>query len=563
MKRSRRTARSESLRPGRTSRELASDPSVLRVAKAALAEAHRARALLRAVGHQRPYLVSHLLKDEEGFRTEARYGTLFAEERRRERHCFTDVRVGSYRYDHLQDGGLLDNSREAEHYELSRLPVGVHVDGVLHGLWKLTECRYREAVESLLRKRADELHYRNEHRELGAFQRVDPIVSTRVGPAPEIDVEHWTRFAERASAIGRRHPELTTCTVEVEARHITRTFVSSEGALVIDRTPIWSLFCHLTYMVHETGEYLPWTITRHVTSPDELPTLDAFKREIRKTLRVLAKIARAPSLRAYSGPVWLDPQPAGLLVHEALGHRLEGNRLLSKGEGQTFRDALETGLLPPTLRVYDDPRLTTFEGQSVIGHYRFDDEGMPATHAELLADGGVRGFLTTRAPVAPRHKSNGHARAETFERPVSRMAVTVVEGTEPVSARDMRRMLLEEVRRRNLPFGVRVLDAEGGETATKAYDFQAFLGEVKLATRIFPDGSEELIRGVNFVGTPLNAVGGIVAVGNDRRVDNSYCGAESGYVPVTTISPSVLVEDLELQSDARRALGAYTYPLPW
>jgi predicted Zn-dependent protease len=261
--------------------------------------------------------------------------------------------------------------------------------------------------------------------------------------------------------------------------------------------------------------------------------------------------------------VWLDPRPAGLLIHEALGHRLEGNRMLSKGEGQTFRDALETGMLPPALRVYDDPSLTHVGGESLIGHYRYDDEGVAASRADMIDEGRVGGFLTTRMPIGPRHRSNGHARCETFERPVSRMAVTMVEAADPVPEAEMRRLLLQEVKRRNLPFGVRILDAEGGETATKAYDFQAFLGEIKVATRIFPDGREELIRGANFVGTPLNAVGGIVAAGTRAEVDNSYCGAESGYVPVSTVSPAVVVEDLELQSDARRALGAYTYPLPW
>ncbi len=563
MSHDRRSSRPAPRSVGRVEPKTTSDPNVLRIARAALAEAHRAREQLRAPGHRRPYFVSYLLRDEEGFRTEARYGTLFAEERRRERHCFSDVRVGSYRYDHLSDGGLLDNSRESEHYELSRLPVGSRVDGVLHGLWKLTECRYREAIESLLRKRADELHYRDEHRGLGALQRVDPVVDTRLRELPELDVTHWTRFAEKASAVGKRHPELTTCAVEVEARHLTRSFVSSEGSLVLDRRPIWSLMCHLTYVVPETGEYLPWSITYHVGSPEELPSLPAFRREIGRTIRLLREIARAPTLRAYSGPVWLDPRPAGLLVHEALGHRLEGNRLLSKGEGQTFRDALETGLLPPVLRVTDDPGITEWEGSTLIGSYRYDDEGTAAGAAELIAGGGVRGFLTGRMPVGPRHRSNGHARAESFERPVSRMAVTVVEAEEAVDDATMRRLLIEEVERRNLPFGVRILAADGGETATKAYDFQAFLGEIKLATRIFPDGREELVRGVNFVGTPLNVVGGIVAAGNRCEVDNSYCGAESGYVPVSTISPSVLVEDLELQSDARRPLGAYTYPLPW
>src|SRR5690606_3044416 len=120
-----------------------------------------------------------------------------------------------------------------------------------------------------------------------------------------------------------------------------------------------------------------------------------------------------------------------------------------------------------------------------------------------------------------------------------------------------------EVKRRRLPYGVHVLLADSGETATKSYDFQAFLGNIRAAKRIFPDGREELLRDVSFVGTPLNAVRGIIASGTRRELDNSYCGAESGAVPVSTISPALLIENLELQSSARSPTAPLTYSLPW
>ena len=77
----------------------------------------------------------------------------------------------------------------------------------------------------------------------------------------------------------------------------------------------------------------------------------------------LRALAEAPRLRSYSGPVLLEPGPAGLLIHEALGHRLEGNRLLSSGEGQTFRDSRGCQILPEFLTMFDDPSLKAFEGQ--------------------------------------------------------------------------------------------------------------------------------------------------------------------------------------------------------
>ncbi len=536
--------------------------SIKRLVAALSHEAHRAQRELKARGHRRPYFVSYLVRDIEQYWIDARFGTLFADERRRWRRAFADVRVGSYRADHVTDGGLNDNSTKSEAYSYSSLPIGENLGGVMHGIWQLTEARYREAAEDLLEKRAEELHVRDPNRSLPAFERRDPIIHQAVPEFPEVDRERWVSYVEAASAIGRRERDLVGCEVELTVRNTTRLFVSTEGSVIADRQPLWQMSVMLD-LSSEAGVTVPWNLSHFVVDPSELPSLDALKKEMRAALRTMRKIASADTLRAYSGPVLLDPRPAGLLMHEAIGHRLEGNRLLSSGEGQTFRDALGSELLPAGLTMYDDPTLSHFDGQSLVGHYLYDDEGVPTGRAELVDRGRIRGYLTSRAPVARGHHSNGHARNESFERPVSRMGVTMVEAHEGVDDATLKRRLIEEVKRRNLPFGVHVLVADSGETATKSYDFQAFLGNIRAATRVYPDGREELVRDVSFVGTPLNAVRGVIAAGVRREVDNSYCGAESGAVPVSTVSPALLLENLELQSSARSPNAPLTYSLPW
>ena len=212
----------------------------------------------------------------------------------------------------------------------------------------------------------------------------------------------------------------------------------------------------------------------------------------------------------------------------------------------------------------DDPRMTTFEGRSLVGAFDYDDEGVASREAKLIDDGKLAGFLTSRSPIGKKHKSNGHARSAHHARPMSRMGVTVVEATsDAMSEAQLFQAFLEEIREQEVPFGIRIVEAFGGETSTEAYDFQAFLGEIEVATRVYPDGREELVRGVDFVGTPLNAMRGIVAAGSNRIVDNAWCGAESGYVPVSTICPALLVDELELQSKPMRPMTQYSYPVPW
>jgi predicted Zn-dependent protease len=517
---------------------------------------------MRIPGHPRPYYLSFLVRDEEAWTIKAKYGALTMNARDRKRSGFVDVRVGSYRYDHVRDGGLDDNDKEAESYGYVDLPFDGDLDGLRHGLWRLTDARYREAVEALLHKKSHELTYRNPNPNLRAFEKRPAVVDLRWRDFPEVDREHWSEYVRRCSRTIKRYPEIKDSYVEFRADHVSRVFVNSEGSRLVHGQVVWSIDCYL-WLLSPRGDAFPWTISHVVADPAELPSATELNREIRRAVDRLRRLSEVPTLHSFSGPALLEPVPAGLLMHEAIGHRLEGNRLLSPGEGQTFKDALGRKVLPEFLTVRDDPRLERFQKRSLVGHYPWDDEGVEAQDARLIDHGHLRGYMTTRVGITPRHHSNGHARAVYHQRPISRMGVLIVESANGLDDAGLKQALLDEIRRQKVPFGMRIMEASSGETATDAYNFQAFLGEVNLAAKVYPDGREEWVHGVNFVGTPLNAARNIVACGNRYEVDNAFCGAESGYIPVSTISPALLISELELQSKPDSPYTPYTYRLPW
>lgn len=517
---------------------------------------------MRIPGHPSPYFLSYLLRHDEEWRLEAKFGALTTDWHEQRRNCLADVRVGSYRRDQVRGGGLKDNATDVESYEMVRMPIAGSADGLRFALWRLTEAKYREACDDLLHKKAVQLNYLDEHRALPAFQKCAPVEAVHFESLPEFDPDAYRTLALKASASLKQFPFARDGYVRVTAHNAVRIFVSSEGTTIIQATPYRTIELYLWYLSPK-GHTFPQSKSFFVTDPAELPDLRQLNRAFRELYQRAEALANAPLLRSYTGPVLLDPKPAGLLIHEALGHRLEGNRLLSQGEGQTFRDSVGSEVVLPGLHVRDDPRLREFQGQSLVGHYLYDDEGVPAQNAELIREGVLRGFLTSRTPIAKRHQSNGHGRSAYHGRAMSRMGVTVVEADQGLSDDDLMQAFLEEIRAQQVPYGIRILEAYGGETTTEAYDFQAFLGDIDMAARVYPDGRQELVRGVDFVGTPLNAVRGIVAAGSRQEIDNAYCGAESGYVPVTTVSPALIVEDLELQSKPSRPMTQYAYPMPW
>src|SRR3989442_6112336 len=99
----------------------------------------------------------------------------------------------------------------------------------------------------------------------------------------------------------------------------------------------------------------------------------------------------------------------------------------------------------------------------------------------------------------------------------------------------------------------------GGYTRTARSGPQAFTVLPLVVPRVYPDGRpDELVRGVNIVGTPLESFSKIVATADDTAVFNGYCGAESGWVPVSAISPSILVSEMEIE---KREQGADRPPI--
>lgn len=499
-------------------------------------------------GFPKPYYCSFLLKDQHWMSTSASSGSTYRNLNDRARNVYCDLRVGSYDYDQVIDGGVKEWDEDLESNTFSSLPIDdKDYDGLRINIWKLLESKFREALQEFNQKEASRISTVDPNGGLKSFSRSKRTSYKKFIKLDEVDQEYWVRFCKRASAWLSELPRLSGSWVEFEATQETRVFVSTEGSSIVQNSQVFSLSANLHRLTSE-GSKLEQEIIINCGSLSELPSFAEFKKQAMEKYHQLNKLARAQRIHAFSGPVLLYPGPAGLLFHEVVGHRLEGSRLLASGEGQTFKDQEGKQLFNLPVTVRDNPKLKEFQGKKCIGAYDFDDEGVPAQDALLIEDGVLKGFLTTRAAIKKgRFQSNGHARTRQHQRPISRMAVTVVEAENGQPLDKLKARLVSEIKRQKKPFGMIVYETSGGETDTTSYDFQAFAGDISYATLLYPNGREVCVRGVNFVGTPLQALNNIVAVGDTPELDNAYCGAESGMIPISTISPAVLLSNLELQ----------------
>jgi predicted Zn-dependent protease len=498
----------------------------------------------------------------ESYNVWARYGALHQVRREHRRVCYADVRVGSYRYDHTSKGGLTDQGEENEGIELVDLPIENDMDSFRFSLWRLTDAKFRDAVSRYHGKKSRDVSYLDQNRSLPSFQKMEADIDICSLHRFQVDQDYWRLYVKRASIFFKKFPEIKNSYVELSAELVTKVFVNSEGIQRSWQEPIFSLNVYFWYHTKRLDQ--DYSIVHHVAAIDELPDLETLKAEVERKIQQFQAVEHGDEMTSFSGPVLLAPKAAGLFLHEVVGHRLEGSRLLSESEGRTFKDKLLQKIMHEDITIYDDPTIERFQGKTLIAHYPYDDEGAEAKRAHLVERGVLKGFLTTRSPLSKQgHESNGHARNQTDERPISRMANLIVQSHSQHTWEDLKQKLLQEIQRQKVPYGMILLDVEGGETETEAYNFQAFLGQITVAVKVFPNGRETYVRGVDFVGTPLSSLSHIIAVGRDHLVDNGFCGAESGTIPVSTVAPALLLNTLELQAKSPSKVTQYAMPLPW
>ncbi|MBE7440049.1 MAG: hypothetical protein HS115_16480 [Spirochaetales bacterium] len=508
------------------------------------------------------YYLSYLYRNQRTESISAVLGAISKHHTTARRTVFCDVRVGSYTYDNVTSGGLFDNSEKAESNDYLVMPSELEADAFRFALWKLTDARYREALEQFYQKKSRAVHYIDENRALKSRMRQSAFQNARTSPLPEVDPEEIKRRMRRLSSKVRGHAEIKNSVIRFRANHQQKIFCSAEGRAVIEQKALFEWNAQV-WVLTPNGTGISQELNFMEGHPDALPEEKELIRLLEDRMALLKRLMQKKPLNSYSGPVLLSPQAAGLFFHEVIGHRLEGSRLLSPDDGSTFRDLRGRQIAPSFIDIIDDPTARAYGKHTLTGHFTYDDEGNPARRVVLVEKGVLRSFLTSASPIPGQKNINGHARAEEHERPISRMGNLFIQNRNPLSDVQLRELFLEEIRRQNKPYGIYVKECLGGETETSSYDFQAFKGEILRASRVFPDGQEEDIYGVDFVGTPLSSLENIMAMGGQIDVDNSYCGAESGMIPVSTIAPAALMQTMELQGKERGKLTQYSMPLPY
>jgi TldD protein len=535
------------------------------VLDAMTAEAKRSMERLRLPGYEPPYFLSYQVKDVRQEEVSGRFGALFDDATRHDRKLLVDVRVGSYELDSSgRDELSMFLGQEGQTWFAPKdAPVEDDPQALRNALWLVTDEKYKEALSSYFKKKSKGVYRADDPDRAPSLSR-DPPQRHVDPPLPfAFDRARWRAEVRGLTAAFRDHPGIFDASMRVTADREIRWFTSSEGAALVTEAQLFAVHVQAVARAGD-GQLLENSRDFYARSEATLPSPEKLAAEVRALTLELEALQKAPALDPYTGPAILAPEATGVLFHEAVGHRLEGDRQDDDKDGQTFKGQVGKQVLPSFISVTDDPTLRSQGDLALNGTYAYDDQGVPAQRTALVEDGVLRTFLLSRRPVKPFTRSNGHGRSQGVHPPVARMANLVVSSKKQVSMAELKRLLVAEAKRQGKPYGLVIQDITGGNTNTASYGFQAFKGTPRLVYRVdVATGREELVRGVELVGTPLTSINKLVATGDTPKVFNGFCGAESGYVPVSTVAPAALISELELQRVARANERSPILPAPW
>lgn len=518
-----------------------------------------------------PYFVEISCEDAHLLSASAILGAAFAPATNRMRPLRVQVRVGSAQFDNTNS--IFSDSFTGTRYDSGQLPLEGDVMQMRMALWLALDRAYKTAVEGMGRKSAA-LRGVTVAEPLPDLWPAPPVELVREPVRPKLDESRWRNTARKLSAVYRGYPRVSLSSVDAELSLGTTYFVNSGGSVIrvpegvaIIRTRA-SCQAEDGMVLYDGGQWV-------ATGPDKLPPETELLSGIEDVAKRLTTLAGAPVGANYVGPVLFEPRAAAQLCGEILGTQLcatrrpvaEPGRALPFVTGE-FEARMNSRVLPEWMSVTDDPTLEQWEGRPLAGHYLVDMEGVRPAALRLIDNGELKYMLTTRQPVRGMPGTTGRARLPgAFGVKTARTSNLIVEARESAPLADLRTRLLAMAAQRQKPYGllVRKMDfpSAGSVDDLRRLGQRVARGgggrPVSLPLgiyRVYPDGREELVRGLRFRGLNTRPFRDILAASAEREVFNyvdngaplALMGAAPYVVGCSVVAPGLLFEELELEA---------------
>jgi TldD protein len=508
-------------------------------------ELAREKELLVLPGMQRPYFMEYRLEDLQSYEALANYGALTREEQSHQRVVRVTVRIGDY---------ATDSSSARGDGSLQLAPDDNDADALKFALWTATDEAYKNALRAYATKQATLKHFQtpptaDDFTPAKAVTSIEPLAKM------DLDRTEWKRRLIEASGLYATAPEVKSfasdvqySTANLRSLVINRYTVNTDGAVLRRGYSGYSADVSIGGQAAD-GMQLGRENGSTSATAAGLEGWPKFRQRAIDDLKSYNDLRHAPVVDAedYHGPVLFSGDAAADVINRLFVPNIEADRpeigTTARTQG-AFQSSYHSRVLPEFISVVDDPSLRTFEGQTLLGSFAVDDEGVPAQEVTIVDKGKLENYLVGREPVKDFPTSNGHGRAAPGQAPHSQAGVIIVKSSAPVPAAELQKKLL----------------AMAKEQGRDVYEVETLGGELapRMLYRVSADGKRTLVRGAVFDELDQRSLRSeIMAAGDDPYINQTIAP-----VPETTIVPSLLFSDIAVKraTDEQGKLPYYPPP---
>jgi len=512
-----------------------------------------------------PYFVEYVLDEADSFSVTANLGGLVSRRRDIFREPEVHVRVGDYKFDNTNFAG---GGFGGSHYDLEAFPVENAYPVLRRYLWLETDSAYKAALEAISRKRAA-MRNIQQGDQIDDFAHAEPVHYIKPFGRLAIDEDEWASRVRTLSGIFAKFPEVKNSEVTLQSAEGGYYVVNSEGTEVKAVENVTYVRAQATAQAPD-GMTVRDTVAFHSLDLAHMASETEMQRGVAALAENVVALAKAPKGEDYSGPVLFEGTAGAQVFAEVLGKNLALARRPAGGRGGSapagdLEGRMGARVLPDTFDVVDDPTQKEWRGRPLFGSYEVDREGVMAKPLRLVEKGVLKAFLLTRQPVKGFEGSNGRARLPgSGAASYADISNLFVSSSETMPAADMKKKLIELIQARSKPYGIIVRKMDFPSSAATNEEVRSLLqasqGQAHpvsmplLVYKVFPDGHEELVRGLRFRGFTARSLKDILAAGDDQTVfeflDNqapfALINGSSFTAETCVVAPSILIDDLEL-----------------
>lgn len=515
-----------------------------------------------------PYYIEYAVDDLDTFSVSATLGGVIESRKDRVRVPRIQVRVGDYKFDNTNY--VFSDIFQVPRFETSRLPLDDDFFALRMQLWLATDRAYKGSVEAIARKRSA-LKNVSSPEALNDFAKAEPV--RLILPVKKDDVVEfgWTKRVKEISGRFAKYPAVLLSGAEFQANQVASYLVNSEGTEIRMPDNLASIRIRALGQAPD-GMPVHDSVQFHGRNVLDLPTEAVTQKAADEVGATVTALAKAPMAEAYTGPVLFEPLAAAQLFAQVFQGFApvrkpvnEPGRNFPTQAGE-FEGREGSRVLPEFFDVVDDPTQTEWRGRALFGHYLVDMEGVKPAPLQLVEKGVLKNLPLTRQPVRGHEGSNGRARLPgRFGADSAGFGNVFIKASGAVNGDELKKRFRDLIAQRGKPYGIMIRKLDFPSSASVEELRKVFSGAQGqgarpvsiplLIYRVYPNGKEELVRGLRFRSLNARSLRDITAASDDAYVfdylENGVFLALSGaggYVANTTVvSPAVLFDELELE----------------